>query len=398
MLHQFLNLLKQRCMKTEKKLWVFTSFGGQYSDNPKYISIKLHEIDPTVKIVWLVKKEVLPTLPSYVTGIDINSEDALRYRGRAEVCIDNVYGEKAISCFSDTFLTKIKAKIFAALVKKKSQHTYTTWHGTPLKRMGRDQIGNTVFDFYCPNTTMVLGNQFTLDIMQHLTFGKIQMQLLGTPRNDILFSGETKQSELKMALGLPMDKKILLYAPTFRNDGKDTEGKNVQRSGLDQLSELDFPRLFETLSDKFGGDWVFVCRFHYHVAKLVDWARLNEQYNGKIINGNDHDDMSEYMVCADMLMTDASSCMFDYSVTGRPCFLYFPDLEHYQGKERGFYLDVNELPFPVATDCEGLIERLKNFDLEAYQSAAQKMQETFGYVDDSNSSQRIVNYMLGEHQ
>ena len=398
MLDQFVKLAKRRLSKTEKGLWVFTSFEGHYSDNPKYISQKLHEKAPDIKIVWLVKKHVLPSLPDYVKGVDIDSGEAEIYRGRAEVVIDNVYGGRSFQRMSNSLGAKFKGFVFKALTNKKSQHTYTTWHGTPLKRMGRDQIGNTIYSFSCPHTTMMLGNKFTLDIMQHLTFNKIRMELIGTPRNDILFADASAAESMREKLGLPQDKKILLYAPTFRNDGKDTDGKNVQRIGLDQLNEIDFDKLFATLSDKFGGEWVFVCRFHYHVAKMVDWEGLNKKYEGKFINGNDHDDMSEYMLCADILMTDASSCMFDYSVTGKPCFVYFPDLDNYKNKERGFYMDIEELPFPVAVSFDELAENISSFDGQAYVAAIKAMHEKFGYVDDANSSERIVNYILGEQK
>ena len=398
MLGEIKKYTKRRFARVERGLWVFTSFGGHYSDNPKYISQKLHEISPETRIVWLVKKEYLESLPEYVLGVDIGSPEADHYRGRAQVVVDNVYGDRAFSRMSNSLSDKIKLRAFRFLNGKKTQKTYTTWHGTPLKRMGRDQIGNTVYDFSCPHTTMMLGNKFTLDIMQHLTFDKIKMELIGTPRNDILFADGDYAAKMREKLGLPNDKKLLLYAPTFRNDGKDTEGKNLQRSGLDQLNEIDFDKLFATLSEKFGGEWAFVCRFHYHVAKMVDWDGLNAKYEGRFINGNLHDDMSEYMLCADMLMTDASSCMFDYSVTGKPCFLYFPDLENYKNKERGFYIDVEELPYPLAVSFEELDRNVKTFDAEAYKAKTDEMLKKFGFVDDADSSERIVRFILGEQR
>lgn len=398
MLSEIKNYTKRRFMRVERGLWVFTSFGGHYSDNPKYISQKLHEICPETRIVWLVKKEYIDLLPEYVQGVDIGSPEANVYRGRAQVVVDNVYGDRAFSRMSNSFTDKVKARAFRFLNGKKTQKTYTTWHGTPLKRMGRDQIGNEVYDFSCPHTTMMLGNKFTLDIMQHLTFDKIKMELIGTPRNDILFADENAALKMREKLGLPTDKKLLLYAPTFRNDGKDTEGKNLQRSGLDQLNEIDFDRLFKTLSEKFGGEWAFVCRFHYHVAKMVDWDGLNAKYEGRFINGNLHDDMSEYMLCADILMTDASSCMFDYSVTKKPCFIYFPDLDNYKNKERGFYIDVEELPYPLAVSFEELDRNIKCFDDEAYKAKTDEMLKKFGFVDDEGSSERIVRFILGEQR
>lgn len=397
MLAKLFGYVRAKLTRVKKNMWMFSSFEGQYSDNPRYLSEKLHEISPDKEIVWLVRSELLTSLPDYVRGVDIRSAEADRIRASAEVIIDNVYGGKAYSRYGEGFGARAKARLFEFLTSKKGQHTYTTWHGTPLKRIGRHQIGNDIKDFCCPDTTMILGNRYTLDIMNEVTFGKIDMKLIGTPRNDMLF-GTGDIAKRKRAARLPEDKRILLYAPTFRNDGKDTEGKNLQRSGIDQLAALDIDRLFATLSSKFGGEWTMVCRFHYHVADAVDWKSLEEKYPGRFINGNTGVDMAEYLAATDLLLTDASSCMFDFALTGRPCLLYFPDIENYRGRERGFYTDTSELPFPLAVDGEELISAIEGFDGTAYAEGIGNMKEKMGFVDTADSSERIIRYILGERE
>lgn len=386
--------LKYRFTKTEKNLWVFTSFDGHYSDSPKRLSIRLHEMAPQIRIVWLVEQKYLSLLPKYVIGVEYKSRKARYYRSKASVVVDNVYGNRAYTLSDGTVKARIYMKVWHFLYNKKSQHVYTTWHGTPLKRMGADQIGNDVKDFLCPHTTMLLGNRFTADVMQGVTYHQISVQLLGTPRNDLLFSADELQNAMKQKLNIDPSKKVILYAPTFRNDGKDTQGKNLKRSGLNQLKELDLDNLFQTLSRKFGEDWVFVGRFHYHVEKMVDWDGLAQKYGGKVTNGNLHDDMVEYLLCADVLLTDASSCMFDFAITERPCFLYFPDLANYRDKERGFYVDIESLPFPISTDYDGLIKNIESFDKDYYKTAVAAMFRDFGYVDHKNSSEDIIRYIL----
>lgn len=390
----FIKLLRQKFTVTKKNKWVFTSFSGHYSDNPKYISQKLHEIDSTAEIVWLVKKELIGKLPDYIRQVDIDSKEAVGHIADAQVIVDNVYADMARNISGTRITDKLKALLFRLCCHKKSRLIFTTWHGTPLKKMGRDQLGNDVSDFVCEDMTMLMGNQFTSDIMKHLTFGKIDMKLIGTPRNDILFSDNNKICELKKQLGLPCDKKIVLFAPTFRNDGKDVENKNIYRSGLNQLNEIDFLRLFDVLQDKFGDEWVFVCRFHYHVEAMVDWNKLDNQYSGRIINGNIHDDMAEYLACADLLITDASSCMFDYALTFRPCFLFFPDVEHYANVERGFYLPIESLPFPLAVTFDELLTEISKFDYKNYKHKTEHMISELGYADSPYSSQKIVEYIL----
>lgn len=242
------------------------------------------------------------------------------------------------------------------------------------------------------NIKMLLGNHFTSEIMKHLTFKKIPVETLGTPRNDILFLSNNEI--VKDRLQLPKEKKILLFAPTFRNDGKDVEGKNLNRSGIDQIKMIDFERLFRFLHEKFGGEWVLVCRFHYHVAEMVDWEELNNKYSGRIINGNLHDDMSEYLVCADVLLTDASSCMFDFIITNKPCLLFFPDIDNYANKERGFYIPIEKLPFPLATNFDDLITAIKKINNDEYVKGIDKIRSEFGYMEDGESSQRILEWIF----
>ncbi|MBQ8447880.1 MAG: CDP-glycerol glycerophosphotransferase family protein, partial [Clostridia bacterium] len=126
---QIFGLLKSKLQRTKKNTWVFTSFEGQYSDNPKYISMKLHELDPSIEIVWLVKKEKLSSLPEYVKGVEIHTEEARKIKASASVIIDNVYGGKSYIVSSGSAVSKIKGHVYKFLVDKKGQHVYTTWHG-----------------------------------------------------------------------------------------------------------------------------------------------------------------------------------------------------------------------------------------------------------------------------
>ncbi|MBQ7935478.1 MAG: CDP-glycerol glycerophosphotransferase family protein, partial [Clostridia bacterium] len=388
-------LLKQKYTPVQKDRILFTSFNGHYSDNPKYLSEAIHRLDPCKELVWLVQKQYLPLLPPYVRGIDISDSKAVqKMRGTAVAIIDNVYGDKEQWLSSSSKGSKLKFALTRRLKDKPGQQVFTTWHGTPLKCMGRDQVGSSVLNFSCPRTTMILGNQYTLDIMQRLTFYRLQMELIGTPRNDLLFASKEQTEPIKTALELPPDKKIILFAPTFRNDGNKLQDTNLQRSGLNQLKEMDFGRLFQALSHRFGGDWALVCRFHYHVEQQVNWEELNQKYPGRIINGNLHDDMAQYLACTELLLTDASSSMFDFALTGRPCLLFFPDLEHYATRERGFYTPIDQLPFPAAVDFPELLKKIQTFDAEEYTTKTKKMLENYGFTDDENSSARVANYIL----
>lgn len=386
-------MLKQKFKKIQKNKIVFTSFDGHYSDSPKYISIAIHRLAPDIEQIWLVHDKYIDSVPNYSKPISIESEAAKHHKTNARAIVDNVYANRAYEQTTPGVWSTLKRKLFSWLNKKNGQLIFTTWHGTPLKRMGRDQIGNSVYGFSCPCTTMILGNRFTLDIMRHLTFNDIKMELIGCPRNDVLFANDEKKREIKERLCLPLEKKIVLFAPTFRTDGSMSE-KNIARSGIDQLNQIDFDKLFEVLGKKFNKGFVFVGRFHYHVEQAINFDELNKKYPGKIINGNLNDDMAEYLAVTDVLLTDASSSMFDFALTKRPCFLFFPDLVHYKNSERGFYLDVNGLPFPCSEDFDGLCNNISNFDSTLYENKVNDMLSSFGYVDDEGSSERIAQYIL----
>jgi CDP-glycerol glycerophosphotransferase len=169
---------------------------------------------------------------------------------------------------------------------------------------------------------------------------------VGTPRNDILFLGNA--SKVKEKLGLPKAKKVLLFAPTFRND--------VFMSGAYQLCELDISRLLFELGERFGGEWCFVFRSHNLVMKEIEARGVFDKND--IINGNEHDDMAEYLLVSDALLADYSSSMFDFMLTGKPVFLYTPDLENYKNSERGFYFDIEETPFSIGRTSDGVLENI----------------------------------------
>lgn len=393
----FAELAVIKILPVRRNRFVFSSFDGHYSDSPKKISEVLHQRDSNVEQVWLINEKYSNNVPDYAKAIRINSFKALFYRGTAEVLIDNVYGNKGTVLAGDSKVRKTVFKLETFLRNKKKQKLYTTWHGTPLKRMGRHIFGSKEIDFTCTNGTMILENQYTIDIMKYLTFDKMRMLLMGCPRNDALVKIKSDEVErAKEVTGLPKEKKIILYAPTFRSDGDGVSDKNIYRSGINQLNDIDFDKLFKVLSEKFGGEWVFVSRFHYHVEKMVDWEELERKYPNQIINGNTHDDMSDYLLCSDVLITDASSCMFDFSLARKPSFLLFPDLDYYKNEERGFYCELETLPFSVSKDVDGLLENIKNFDAQNFNKDVDKMFNELGYIQDGKSTEKIVDLILEE--
>ena len=388
-----LGLIVYKLAPVKKNRIVFQSYHGHYSDSPRYISEYMRQQTHDYEQIWILNEDGISRAPSNIHYVIAGSLRAKWVEGSAKVIVDNIYCDKEYTVYSDVKYSYYFARINCFFKKKKNQLAFTTFHGTPFKTQDRDTVNSTVIDFLCPGTEMILGNQFAVDVYRHITFNKITMHLLGSPRNDVLFKADSK-SKSRELLKLDQNRKYLLYAPTFRNTGRDTAGKNVKRSGLEQLEQIDFNVLFDTLSDKFGGEWSIILRFHQYVSKMINWKELDQKYEGRFINGNIHDEMADYLAAVDILMTDYSSSAFDFSLTGRLCLIYANDLEYFVSNERGLYIPLDNLPFPYAIDFEGLIKIIQEFDPITYSNNIMKMHREFGYVDDEKSTKRVSEYIF----
>lgn len=359
----------------------FSSFGGQYSDNPKYISLKLHEMAPEIKIFWVVSDDCRDLPPKYATLVRAGSPMADRLRFSCQAVVDNYMGV-TLPCFPVIF------KYVKWVVKKKGQLTISTWHGTPLKKMGLDDIGSRAKlskERQLSSDFIVAGCRFTADVLtKTVRRAPYPTYLTGTPRNDILCNIDIVDiKSLKNRLKLPHDKKIILFAPTFRDD--------VEQSGISRMDMLDVGRILDQCASRFGGEWVFVLRVHNLALQTIDAAKYETAF---ILDGNKGDDMAEYLACADILLTDYSSSMFDFALTGRPCFLFAPDREHYEKLERGFYMSYDALPFPASYTGGELLEKIKTFDEESCKQKTAKFLETIGDVEDGRASERIARCII----
>ena len=375
--------------KIDRNLFLFKSYNGDYSDSPRFISEELHKRHGEKRIIWSLSDLSDPDVPDYVEKVRAGSKEEMSAMYKAGTIVTNVYGEKERYLYNKNLVSKLVFKLKTAIGRKKGQHTYTTWHGTSLKKMGIDIEGSNILDFSCPDTTMFLDNDFMVSMMKRLTFGKINIVKLGSPRVERLIADNKRREEIKKKLGLPLDKKIVLFAPSFRADSNSE--KNIRRSGLEQLEMMNIEKLKAVLKKKFGGEWALVCRFHYHVSNMVDWAGIG----GEVINGNKSKDMCDYLACCDVLITDVSSSVFDASIVKKKVFLFFPDLKHYDSKERGLCIPIKELPFSCSTTFTGLIEDINKYDPVRRPREVKEFLASKGYIDDNGATEKIVEYIIG---
>lgn len=374
-------------VKVDEKLVIFGSYGGRsYACSPKaiyeyMINDKKFE-DYT--FVWSLKNiEKYQNLKNNKNTILVEqgSRQYQKYMASAKYWIFNY-------------------KIAEHIYPKKSQVFIQCWHGTPLKRLGYDLIHfdnalNTIkgikkrykieakkFSYFLSPSKFATDKFISAWNLKEIGKENIIIEQ-GYPRNDFLYN-YTKQDEEKMKdkLGLKgTNKKIILYAPTYRG--------NSHASGIGYVykEKVDFDKLQERL----GKDYIILFRPHYFVANAFDF----EKYKGFVYDVSDIDDINDLYIISDILITDYSSVFFDYANLKKPMIFYMYDLEHYRDKSNGFYIDLNELPGKITTTDEELIEEIKRIGNEfTYDEKYKKFNEKYNYLDDGQASKRIVEEVI----
>lgn len=194
----------------------------------------------------------------------------------------------------------------------------------------------------------------------------------GLPRNDVFFNSKERgeQSEKVRDIFALHGKRILLVAPTYRGDFL-----NPQNS-----SDMDFSAIKDALKARFGEEWRILYRAHYSIA--------DKALHDNCIDASRYDDMQDLLCAADVLITDYSSSIWDYSFTGRPCFLYTPDLKDYK-TERDFYTPIEEWPFPVATSNEQLCDNIKNYNEAAYMVKVKVHHNALGSFETGHATEAV---------
>lgn len=374
----------------DRKKVVFESFMGRtYSDSPRAI-FEAMKADPRFAdytLVWAFNSATLHegnhTLPTGAKLVSRNSEEYYKNLASAGFWVTN-------------------SRMHDHLFMRDGQFYLQCWHGTPLKRLGHDieiETQNAL------NTTEELASRYTIDACRYSAmlspspyasekfrsafgldaiFNHDIIIEVGYPRNDILKNYTSSQiSELREKFGIPAGKKVLLYAPTWRDN------QHSSKTGYVYKSEVDFEKLQLALGD----EWVILFRAHYFISNAFDF----EKFNGFVINVSDVDDINECYLVADVLATDYSSVFFDYANLRRPIIFYMYDLEDYANNLRGFYIDVTELPGPIVKTEEEFISEMHSLDTywERFGKRYDLFSEKFNPLDDGHAAERVVEAVWG---
>ncbi|MEQ6028833.1 bifunctional glycosyltransferase/CDP-glycerol:glycerophosphate glycerophosphotransferase [Staphylococcus saccharolyticus] len=355
---------------------VFESFGGKnYSDSPKYIYEYMQKYYPNYRYVWSLKNPDKSVVPGNAIKVKRGSTEYYQAYSEASHWVSN-------------------ARTPLYLNKKDNQTYIQTWHGTPLKRLANDmkvvRMPGTTTARYKRNfnreTTrwdyLISPNRYSSEIFRS-AFWMDERRILeiGYPRNDVLVNRASDKNyinEIKKNLNLSSDKKVITYAPTWRDDEFVSKGKY-----LFEL-KIDLDNLYKELGDKY----VILLRMHYLISNALDLSG----YENFAIDVSSYNDVSELFLISDCLITDYSSVMFDYGILKRPQFFFAYDIDKYDKGLRGFYMDyMKDLPGPIYTEPYGLAKALKDLGKvqNEYQDKIDAFYDRFCSVDDGKASQYI---------
>lgn len=354
---------------------VFCSHQGRtsISCNPKYIMKEILNQNLPFKMVWLCDKEIATKDDEFksVQFIDFNNtKEKIKALATSKIWIDNAYKT---------------SEIRNGLIKKKNQFYINTWHGSlGIKKLFWDSENisthNDVFlkclkkDF--ENCDLMFSNSKWEEEVYKSAFryaGKIER--VGHPRNDIFFEKDNKsRKKVFKKYGISDNLKVALYIPTFRT------------SRTLECYDIDYKGLKDSLRERFSGEWIILTKFH--PSNYSHSKKALEKYFADI-DVTLYPDTQELLMASDVIISDYSSCMFDFMLTKRPCFIYATDIKEYNN-DRGFYYPLEMAPFPVAVNNKELNFNILKFDYEKYKNEIEIFLKQKDVFEDGNASKRAV--------
>lgn len=349
------------------KILIFNYSGRGFGDNAKGVVEELLRRNSKARIIWAVKNEKeRASLPPEIEACLFDSVACVYHQVTAKIWIDNC------------------RRFF--VYKKKNQYYLQLWHGFPIKRIEGD-VADKLEDTYVKNaikdsrhTDLLLSNStFCTEVLRRTYWYDGEIAEYGSPRNDVFFRDNTAiRKKVLNAFGLPEDRKLVLYAPTFRADHST------------DAYQLDAEQVQKACAKRFGGDWTVLIRLHPNVATLS--GDLFHYDGENIADGTMYPDMQDLQCAADILITDYSSTIVDFSLSQKPGLRFALDMEEYR-KDRGTYFTPEELPYPLTESNEALQKAILEFDEEHYRATLQAFFEKNGFKEDGNASARCADWI-----
>lgn len=353
--------------RVDERSVLFESWHGKLADSPRAIAEELSRRGSSLQQLWVVG-DPADRVPEGSVAVLADSGAYLAALGGTGWIVSN-----------NTLPGYFR--------KKRATSFLQTWHGTPLKRIAFDLRPNSAaassrylrhlarevesWDF------LVSPNRFSTVIFREAFRFRGEILETGYPRNDLLSlpAGAAVREQVRAQLGIPAETQALLYAPTWR-DG----------------DPFSFPRGLAERAREAGQ--TILLRTHQLVGPLAGL----EGHAG-LIDVSAFPDIRELYLAADALITDYSSAMFDFAVTGKPILLFVYDLDRYRDELRGFYFDFEaEAPGPLLRTTGEVIEAMTSLGevASSHRGAYARFRQRFCHLDDGHAAARVVDAVFGE--
>lgn len=344
---------------------VFINFNGRgFGCNPKYIALEMLCEKINTEIIWLTK-DVNETFPNQIKKVRWGSLLFYYELATAKVIVTNV-------------------KNSLPFRKRSSQYLIQTWHGSNafkyVEAESIDQLSpqyiedskknSSITDLFIsdsPKTSQWYRDSFwcTCEILES-----------GMPRNDILQNGTLNDKKrILSTFNLSVDDKVVLYAPTFRDNGN-----------MDCYN-LNFQEVLSALKKKWPGNWYLLLRLHPNVHKSI---KIAPEIADRIIDAGTYGDAQELIFASDCLITDYSSICNDFMMMDKPVFLFTSDYEEYAHQGRGLKVTYDDLPMPKNKTNLEVVKTIENFDEMEYKKAIKRYKDKYFGIADGKASERVV--------
>lgn len=342
------------------KIVIINRYGEGFGGNGKYISLKLLENKANYDIVWLLHKNT----PQEEFPVDIKIKEYGSFAGLIELITARIWID---NCRKEAHVRKRRGQIYI-----------NTGHGgTPLKKIEHDAVDNLSLSYILKAKNdskmtdyMLSNSKFRTEILRNSYWYNGEILEIGIPKIEVLMNENINYAKkVRKFYELDNDINILLYAPTFR------------RRESFQNYDINFKTLQESLSNRFGGEWIILFRLHPELHN--DFKMLDNN----VIDATGYPDMQELLTASDVLITDYSGTMFEFIHKDKPVFLYAKDVENY---DRGFYFNFDELPFPLAVDNYELNYNIINFDKIKFDQYIDQFKSKIGLVEKYGASDQLV--------
>lgn len=348
-----------RLAESERSVFFESFYGRNASCNPLAIDRELVRRAPGITRYWSVV-DLSVQVPDGAVAVVEGSPEWWRARGQSRLLVVNDWLRRRFT-------------------RRPGQVVVQTWHGTPLKRLALHRPGFeprraiAVMREARRWDVLLAQNPYAAGILRKAyAFLSRPIWVEGYPRNDVLVTGEG--SATRDALGIGPGERVLLYAPTWRDD---------------RTEIVDF---IDPAALAVATDAVVLVRGH---SRTLQPGR--DAAGPRVIDVTGYPDTSQLLLAADALITDYSSVMFDYSVTGKPMYFLVPDIEHYRGELRGFYFDlVAHAPGPVVRSQDELVTAIREADPSAFAAKYAQWRARFNARDDGHAAERVVSRILDQ--